>query len=139
MAVTIDKTTGFPVKPAQRTIYVLVCWNAHCDSKSHLEDTDYNRLQERYEAGCKARIYGSVYEEWTRPGYDKHELEAYEKACLHIFYTSCPMPPEEDLRLLSWAKKLRPEEWSKIDPEAGKWARTRQRLKEIRNSLKWAI
>lgn len=138
MSVTIDPRTGWPVKPQMRTVYVLVCWNAYCDSKSHLEDTDYQRLLERYEAGRKARIYGSIYEEWERKGYDREEYAAYEKAWKKIFYSSCIMPPEEDLRLLSWAKKLAPEEWEKIDPEAGIFASTRKRLKEIKHELKWA-
>lgn len=137
MSVTIDPKTGWPVKPQKRTVYVLVCWNAYCDSKSHLEDTDYQRLLERYEAGCEAHLYGSIYEEWERQGYDRQEMEAYEKAWSYIWYHSCLMPPEEDLRLLSWAKKLPPDRWQEIDPEAGKWAKTRQRLKEIRSELRW--
>ena len=78
------------------------------------------------------------YEGGTREGYDREEYAAYRKAWTHIWNTSCLMPPVEDLRLLSWAKKLPPEEWQQIDPEAGKFASTRERLKEIKNELKWA-
>lgn len=138
MSVTIDPKTGWPVKPQKITLHWYVVWYQYCDGKGIIEGRSEEELDRLYEEGRRKHLYGSIYEGGTREGYDREEYAAYEKAWRHIFNNSCLMPPEEDLRLLSWAKKLAPEEWEKIDPEAGKFASTRERLKEIKNELKWA-
>lgn len=137
MSVTIDPKTGWPVKPQKITLHWYVVWYAYCDGKGIIEGRSEEELDRLYEEGRRKKIYGSIYEGGTRQGYDFEEFQEYEKAWQQIFRNSCIMPPEEDLQLLSWAKKLRPEEWEKIDPEAGKFATTRQRLKEIKNELHW--
>lgn len=136
MSVTIDPQTGWPVKPQKITMHWYVVWYAYCDGKGIIEARTEDELDRLYEEGRRKKIYGSIYEGGTRTGYDREEYEAYRKAWMHIWNNSCLMPPAEDLLLLSWAKKLTPEEWAKINPEAGKFATTRQRLKEIRNDLK---
>lgn len=138
MSVTIDPKTGWPVKPQKITLHWYVVWYTYCDGKGIIEGRSEEELDRLYEEGRRKKIYGSIYEGGTREGYDREEYAAYEKAWRYIFHHSCIMPPVEDLRLLSWAKKLPPEEWDKIDPEAGIFASTRKRLKEIKNELKWA-
>lgn len=137
MSVTIDPRTGWPVKPQKITMHWYVVWYAYCDGKGIIEARSEEELDRLYEEGRRKHLYGSIYEGGTRQGYDFEEFQEYEKAWQKIFRTSCIMPPVEDLRLLSWAKKLPRDEWAKIDPEVGKFATTRQRLKEIKNELRW--
>lgn len=137
MSVTIDPKTGWPVKPQKITMHWYVVWYQYSDGKGIIEGRSEEELDRLYEEGRRKKLYGSIYEGGTRQGYDREEYEAYRKAWMHIWNNSCLMPPVEDLQLLSWAKKLAPEEWDKIDPEAGIFATTRQRLKEIKHELHW--
>ena len=133
MSVIIDKATGFPVKPQPKTIYWLVCWNAYCDSRSCIEAMSREELWTKYEDGRNRKIYGSIYESGTRTGIDPQERKEYKAAVDRILSHSCYMPPVEDLKLLSWAKKLDPSRYAEIDPQAGSWKMTRDRLEDIRN------
>ena len=63
------------------------------------------------------------------PAYVAARKEAFERA----WSTSCIMPSEEDLLLLIAAKRCDPQDWESIDPDAGQWKETRQRLREIRH------
>lgn len=137
MSVTIDPKTGWPVKPQKITKYWYVVWYQYCDGKGIIEASTEDELDRLYEEGRRKKIYGSIYEGGTRVGYDREEYDAYRKAWMNIWNNSCLMPPEEDLLLLSWAKKLPRDEWEKIDPEKGIFASTRKRLKEIRSELRW--
>lgn len=133
MSVTFDPQTGWPVKPPMITRYWYVVWNAYCDSKSRIEANTQEELDAMYEKGRDCGLYGSIYEGGDRQGYDPQEMREYKKAFMKIWYSSCLLPPEEDLRLLAWAKALDPERWEEIDPERGCWKETQKKLSIIRN------
>lgn len=137
MSVTFNHATGFPVKPQPTTRYWYVVWNAYCDSKSRIEAGTQEELDRLYEEGRDRGLYGSIYEGGTRQGYDPEKMKEYKSALTQIFMWSCVMPPEEDLKLTSWAKSLPPERADEIDPEAGSFVQTRTRLRLIKNALKY--
>lgn len=138
MSVTFNPATGFPVKPPKITRYYYVVRGFYGDGLQRIEANSPEELDALYEAGHARKEWGWIYDGGTRLGYDPDAMKDYDRALHRIFQTSCVMRPVEDLRLLSWAKKLPPEEWDKIDPEAGQFASTRKRLKEIKHELKWA-
>lgn len=78
---------------------------------------------------------------------DTHDVKGYEtvevddpdyirerrKASSHLWETTCPMPPTEDLQLIIAAKRTDPADWDTIDPQAGSWRDTQRRLELIKN------
>jgi hypothetical protein len=135
MSVTIDPQTGWPVKPTKITRFWYVVVNAYCDSRTYLEANSQEELDTMYEEGRSHNLYGSIYEGGTRQGYDPEAWAEYESCWMKIWRNSCIMPPEEDLRLTSWAKRLPPERWEEIVPELGKFVQTRTRRREIKDNL----
>ena len=136
MYADINPATGFPVKPAKRTLYCATILN-NCCSWSTLEAFSEDELNAKIEAGQVAGWYGgTIREVYTREAYDPGELAAYRAEVARIERTTCILPPDEDLRLLAWAKTLAPEQADEIDPEAGRFQMTRNRLKDRRNELR---
>lgn len=72
-----------------------------------------------------------VHEE-TRP--DRNYIRERREAFNRMWNNSCLMPPTEDLQLIIAAKNTAPQEWETIDPQAGKWVMTQQRLELIKNA-----
>ena len=132
---TIPNPLTGPVipKPQPRTIHWIVCWNAFCDSRTHLEGLTEDEVWKKWESGHAGGIYGSVYEAGTRQGYDPAEVAEYHAALAALNHNSCRIPPAEDLALLSSAKRTEPRDYGTIDPGKGIWKTTREKLHTIRN------
>lgn len=108
---------------------------AYCppDSRSRVSARTREELWTKILDGQRDGLYGDVLHTWEEEAYDPEEWEAEQAELRRIRLTSCVMPPESDLRLLSQAKHLEPERYAEIEPSAGIWKQTRIRLKIIRN------
>lgn len=117
------------------TMHYATVRNAYCppDSRSRVSARTREELWTKILDGQRDGLYGDVIHTWEEPGYDPEEWAAEQAELRRIRLTSCVMPPESDLRLLSWAKHLEPERYTEIEPSAGSWKMTRIRLNIIRN------
>lgn len=117
------------------TMHYAVVRNAYCppDSRSRVSARTREELWTKILDGQRDGLYGDVIHTWEEEAYDPEEWAAEQAELRRIRLTSCVMPPESDLRLLSWAKSLGPERYAEIQPKLGSWKRTRQRLDLIRN------
>ncbi len=116
-------------------MYYATVRNAYCppDSRSRVSARTREELWTKILDGQRDGLYGDVIHTWEEPGYDPEEWAAEQAELRRIRLTTCVMPPESDLRLLSWAKHLEPERYTEIEPSAGSWKMTRIRLNIIRN------
>lgn len=116
-------------------MYYATVRNAYCpaDSRSRVSARTREELWTKILDGQRDGLYGDVLHTWEEEAYDPEEWEAEQAELRRIRLTSCVMPPESDLRLLSQAKHLEPERYAEIEPSAGIWKQTRIRLKIIRN------
>lgn len=117
------------------TLHYAVVYNAYCppDSRTRLSARTREELWTKILDGQRDGLYGDVIEIWEEEAIDPQAWEAEQAELRRIRLTSCTMPPESDLQLLSWAKNLEPERYAEIQPKLGSWKRTRQRLDLIRN------
>lgn len=116
-------------------MYYATVRNAYCpaDSRSRVSARTREELWTKILDGQRDGLYGDVLHTWEEEAYDPKEWEAEQAELRRIRLTSCVMPPESDLRLLSQAKHLEPERYAEIEPSAGIWKQTRLRLEIIRN------
>lgn len=116
-------------------MYYATVRNAYCpaDSRSRVSARTREELWTKILDGQRDGLYGDVIHTWEEPGYDPEQWEAEQAELRRIRLTTCVMPPESDLRLLSQAKHLEPERYAEIEPSAGIWKQTRIRLEIIRN------
>ena len=116
-------------------MYYATVRNAYCpaDSRSRVSARTREELWTKILDGQRDGLYGDVIHTWEEQGYDPEEWAAEQAELRRIRLTTCVMPPESDLRLLSWAKHLEPERYTEIEPSAGSWKMTRIRLNIIRN------
>lgn len=117
------------------TLHYAVVYNAYCppDSRTRLSARTREELWTKILDGQRDGLYGDVIEIWEEEAIDPQAWEAEQAELRRIRLTSCTMPPESDLQLLTWAKSLEPERYAEIQPKLGSWKRTRQRLDLIRN------
>lgn len=117
------------------TLHYAVVYNAYCppDSRTRLSARTREELWTKILDGQRDGLYGDVIEIWEEEAIDPQAWEAEQAELRRIRLTSCTMPPESDLQLLTWAKNLEPERYAEIQPKLGSWKRTRQRLDLIRN------
>ena len=117
------------------TMHYAAVRNAYCeaDSRTRISARTREELWTKILDGQAAGLYGDVVEIWEEETIDPDAWAAQQAELRRIRLTSCVMPPESDLRLLSWAKHLEPERYEEIQPMKGSWKRTRQRLELIRN------
>lgn len=115
-------------------MYYATVRNAYCppDSRSRVSARTREELWTKILDGQRDGLYGDVLHTWEEEAYDPEEWEAEQAELRRIRLTSCVMPPESDLRLLSQAKHLEPERYAEIEPSAGIWKQTRIRLEIIR-------
>lgn len=116
-------------------MYYATVRNAYCpaDSRSRVSARTREELWTKILDGQRDGLYGDVLHTWEEEAYDPEQWEAEQAELRRIRLTSCVMPPESDLRLLSQAKHLEPERYAEIEPSAGIWKQTRLRLEIIRN------
>lgn len=116
-------------------MYYATVRNAYCppDSRSRVSARTREELWTKILDGQRDGLYGDVLHTWEEEAYDPEEWAAEQAELRRIRLTSCVMPPESDLRLLSQAKHLEPERYAEIEPSAGIWKQTRIRLEIIRN------
>lgn len=116
-------------------MYYATVRNAYCpaDSRSRVSARTREELWTKILDGQRDGLYGDVLHTWEEEAYDPEQWEAEQAELRRIRLTSCVMPPESDLRLLSQAKHLEPERYAEIEPSAGIWKQTRIRLEIIRN------
>lgn len=116
-------------------MYYATVRNAYCpaDSRSRVSARTREELWTKILDGQRDGLYGDVLHTWEEEAYDPEEWAAEQAELRRIRLTSCVMPPESDLRLLSQAKHLEPERYAEIEPSAGIWKQTRIRLESIRN------
>lgn len=116
-------------------MYYATVRNAYCpaDSRSRVSARTREELWTKILDGQRDGLYGDVLHTWEEESYDPEEWESEQAELRRIRLTSCVMPPESDLRLLSQAKHLEPERYTEIEPSAGSWKMTRIRLNIIRN------
>lgn len=116
-------------------MYYATVRNAYCpaDSRSRVSARTREELWTKILEGQRDGLYGDVLHTWEEEAYDPEQWEAEQAELRRIRLTSCVMPPESDLRLLSQAKHLEPERYAEIEPSAGIWKQTRIRLEIIRN------
>lgn len=117
------------------TQYWAIVRNMYCDSRSRVTALSEEELEEKIEQGQRERIYSDIVEEGTCLIKDPEALAVANREALRIRKTSCMIPPPEDLALISAAKKTDPSDWfaiEGIDPDAGRWGETRNRLRMIR-------
>lgn len=116
-------------------MYYATVRNAYCppDSRSRVSARTREELWTKILDGQRDGLYGDVLHTWEEEAYDPEEWEAEQAELRRIRLTSCVIPPESDLRLLSQAKHLEPERYAEIEPSAGIWKQTRIRLEIIRN------
>lgn len=115
------------------TLWRGVVWNAACDTKTGITAGTHAELMARIEAGQAAGHLGGIYEVWEEQGVDPDTRKREEAELRRIRLTSCPMPPESDLLLVSQAKAMPSHRWEEIDPDRGEWLDTRRRLARIRD------
>lgn len=115
-------------------MYYATVRNAYCpaDSRSRVSARTREELWTKILDGQRDGLYGDVLHTWEEEAYDPEQWEAEQAELRRIRLTSCVMPPESDLRLLSQAKHLEPERYAEIEPSAGIWKQTRLRLEIIR-------
>lgn len=116
-------------------MYYATVRNAYCpaDSRSRVSARTREELWTKILDGQRDGLYGDVLHTWEEEAYDLEEWAAEQAELRRIRLTTCVMPPESDLRLLSQAKHLEPERYAEIEPSAGIWKQTRIRLNIIRN------
>lgn len=116
-------------------MYYATVRNAYCpaDSRSRVSARTREELWTKILEGQRDGLYGDVLHTWEEEAYDPEQWEAEQAELRRIRLTSCVMPPESDLRLLSQAKHIEPERYAEIEPSAGIWKQTRIRLEIIRN------
>lgn len=116
-------------------MYYATVRNAYCpaDSRSRVSARTREELWTKILDGQRDGLYGDVIHTWEEEAYDPEEWASEQAELRRIRLTSCVMPPESDLRLLSQAKHLEPERYAEIEPSAGIWKQTRIRLEIIRN------
>lgn len=116
-------------------MYYATVRNAYCpaDSRSRVSARTREELWTKILDGQRDGLYGDVLHTWEEEAYDPEQWDAEQAELRRIRLTSCVMPPESDLRLLSQAKHLEPERYAEIEPSAGIWKQTRLRLEIIRN------
>lgn len=114
--------------PTKR-VWVVTCKTPGCDGH-HRRNFDTEEEATAYGLGPESAglmdVRETVVVDWP-------EVDRRRDAYLRMERTSCAMPPESDLLLLSRAKATAPEDYRTIDPDAGAWPRTRERLRLIRN------
>ena len=117
------------------TMHFALVYNAYCphDSRSRISARSREELFAEIYDGQNQGLYGDIIEIWEEETIDPDAWAAQQAELRRIRLTSCVMPPESDLRLLSWAKHLEPERYDEIQPRMGSWKCTRQRLELIRN------
>ncbi len=117
------------------TIYYATVYNAYCpaDSRSRISARTREELWTKILDGQREKLYGDVLHTWEEEGVDPDAYAAEQAERRRIRLTSCMMPPESDLQLITAAKRTAPEDYDKIDPDRGSWKQTRSRLEEIRH------
>lgn len=116
------------------TQYWAIVRNMYCDSRSRVTALSEEELEEKIEQGRRERIYADIVEEGTCLVKEPEAWARARREGFRIRRTSCRLPPPEDLALISAAKKADPtdpEALRRIDPDAGRWEETRERLKGI--------
>ncbi|MCR5071182.1 MAG: hypothetical protein K6A62_04575 [Bacteroidales bacterium] len=129
----LDLSSPLVPVPQLHTIFVLVCWNAYCDSRSRISaDTEEEALA-LYEDGRANGIYSSIIDIYTDKVYDAKELAAYRRELFRIERQTCRIFCE-DLKLTVAAKALPADRWYEIDPTQAIDPRVRNKLQDLRNS-----
>lgn len=118
------------------TQYWAVVRNMYCpgDSRSRLTARTEEELWAKIEEGRRRLITADVVETGTEQVRDPEAWARARREGFRIRRTSCRLPPPEDLALISAAKKADPsdpEAIRRIDPDAGRWEETRERLRGI--------
>lgn len=115
------------------TMHFATVYNAYCqaDSRSTLRARTREELWAKILDGQRRGLYGDVIHTWEEQAVDPEAYEAEQAELRRIRLTSCLLPPESDLLLLAEAKRLPPERAHEIDPSAGCWKDTRDRLRRI--------
>ena len=111
--------------------------NAYCeaDSRTRISARTREELWTKILDGQAAGLYGDVIETWSEEAIDPEAWAAREAELRRIRETTCPVPPESDLRLLSAAKKVDVCDFNAIqaiNPASGIFKSTRGKLYEIK-------
>lgn len=118
------------------TQYYAIVRNMYCpgDSRSRLTARSEEELWAKIEEGRRRLLTADVVETGTEQVRDPEAWARARREGFRIRRTSCRLPPPEDLALISAAKKADPSDPDAIraiDPDAGRWEETRERLKGI--------
>lgn len=115
------------------TEHYAIVRNLYCerDSRSYVTARSREELWAKILDGQRRLELGDVMEMGTREVRDPEAYAAEQAELRRIRRTSCLLPPESDLLLLAEAKRLPPERAHEIDPSAGCWKDTRERLRRI--------
>ena len=126
-----DIATGEMIRdtPPQVPMFTVIVKDCSCECGHYSELV----RPEDLDAFCESH---DVQDVWPTTIEDRDWVREHHEAFERIWRTSCMMPPAEDLKLVAWAKALPPERAGEIDPEAGSWGRTREKLHEIRAGKK---
>lgn len=119
------------------TIHYAAVYNAFCeaDSRTRISARTREELWTKILDGQAAGLYGDVVEIWSEEAIDPDAWAAREAELRRIQETSCPLPPESDLRLISEAKKVDNGDFNAIqaiNPARGIFKTTRGKLREIK-------
>lgn len=116
-------------------MYYATVYNAYCpaDSRTRLCARTREELWTKILDGQRDGLYGSVLHTWDEEAVDPDAYAAEQAELRRIRLTTCPLPPESDLRLIAEAKRTDPADFDKIDPDRGSWKVTRSRLERIRS------
>lgn len=119
------------------TIHYAAVYNAFCeaDSRTRISARTREELWTKILDGQADGLYGDVVEIWSEEAIDPDAWAAREAELRRISETTCPLPPESDLRLISEAKKVDDGDFNAIqaiNPARGIFKTTRGKLREIK-------